>query len=260
MATFKNVEAALKYFNAKYGHDPRYYWNSLSRNEQSNIMKDVFGYNREKSFDELKKAINNKLFNKDGTKRDYNSIKKNNNYDTNLYYDRKANEKRKNFEEKEEIIQKDLHKTDKYLERLGDEYLVKGFIPRDGEEIPEELVEEVTRLLSRNMNKEIKRNSLQDAVEEIELSNPFENSPVKNYNNKEKINYWLFDLDYPKPKETNKNNNLALKWKYDKNFQKDDLFPYLDEFVNNHPDKYYLENSELPDVLEELINSLQTRY
>lgn len=257
MANFKSVEAALKYFSTKYGRDPRYYWNSLPQNVKSNIMKDSFGYKKEVSFDELKKAINNRLFKEDGSKKDFNTIKKYNNYDTKGYYERKAANNRKYFGEKEEKSIKDMHDKDKYLERLGDEVLIKGYIPRDGQEIPEELINEVASLLSRNMEK---KNSLQNVIEEIEIDNPFKDAPVKTYNNKEKTSYWLFNIDKPKEKELNKNNDLALKWKYDKNFQKENLFSYLDEFVNNHPDKYYLENSELPDVIEELINSLQTRY
>jgi len=257
MANFKSVEAALKYFNTKYGHDPRYYWNSLPQNVKSNLMKDSFGYKKEVSFDELKKALNKRLFKEDGSKKDFKMLKKYNNYDTNSYYDRKAANNRKYFGEKEEKSSKNMHDKNIVLEKLGDEELIKGYIPRDGGEIPEELINEVVSLLSRNMGK---KNSLQNAIEDVEIDNPFKDAPVKTYNDKEKTSYWLFDMDKPKEKELNKNNDLAMKWKYDKSFQKEDLFPYLDEFVNNHPNKYYLENSELPDVIEELINSLQTRY
>lgn len=257
MANFKSVEAALKYFNTKYGHDPRYYWNSLPQNVKSNLMKDSFGYKKEVSFDELKKAINNRLFKEDGTKKDFKMLKKYNNYETKDYYTRKAMNNRRYFGEKDEVAQKNMHEVNTELEKLGDEALIKGYIPRDGGEIPEELVNEVVSLLSRNMGK---KNSLQNAIEDVEIDNPFKDAPVKTYNDKEKISYWLFDVDKPKEKELNRNNDLAMKWKYDKNFQREDLIPYLDEFVNNHPDKYYLENSELPDVIEELINSLQTRY
>ena len=258
MANFKSVEAALKYFNTKYGNDPRYYWNSLPQNVKSNLMKDSFGYKKEVSFDELKKAINNRLFKEDGSKKDFNMIKKYNNYDTNSYYDRKAANNRKYFGEKEEKSSKNMHDKNIDLEKLGDEELIKGYIPRDGKEIPEELVNEVVSLLSRNMGK---KNSLQNAIEDVEIDNPFKDAPVKTYNDKEKTSYWLFDMD--KPKEEVKQDpfkNLSLRMKYNKNFDENELFSYIDDFVNNSEDKYYLENSELPDVMEYFRDFLRNNY
>ena len=258
MANFKSVEAALKYFNTKYGHDPRYYWNSLPQNVKSNLMKDSFGYKKEVSFDELKKALNKRLFKEDGTKKDFNMLKKYNNYETKDYYTRKAMNNRRYFGEKDEVAQKNMHEVNTDLEKLGDEELIKGYIPRDGGEIPEELVNEVVSLLSRNMGK---KNSLQNAIEDVEIDNPFKDAPVKTYNDKEKTSYWLFDMD--KPKEEIKQDplkNLSLRMKYNKNFDDEELFSYLDEFVNNSEDKYYLENSELPDVMEYFRDFLRNKY
>lgn len=257
MANFKSVEAALKYFNTKYGHDPRYYWNSLPQNVKSNLMKDSFGYKKEVSFDELKKTLNKRLFKEDGTKKSFKMLKKYNNYDTKNYYGRRAMNNRRYFGEKNEIAKKKMYEDNTELEKLGDEFLIKGYIPRDGKEVPEDLIDEVVKLLSQNMEK---KNSLQNVIEDVEIDNPFKNAPVKTYNNKEKNDYWLFEMDKPKTKEPSKVNGLALKWKYDKNFQREDLFPYLDDFVDNHPDKYILENSGVSDVIDELIKTLETRY
>lgn len=258
MANFKSVDAALKYFNTKYGHDPRYYWNSLPQNVKSNLMKDSFGYKKEVSFDELKKAINNRLFKKDGSKKDFNMIKKYNNYDTKDYYDRKAANNRRYFGEKNETAQKNMQEINTELEKLGDEALIKGYIPRDGGEIPEELVNEVTKLLSRNMEK---RNSLQNAIEEIEIENPFKDAPVKTYNKKEKDKYWLLEMDIPKEKiKYDPLEGLSLRIKYNKNFDLSELLPYIDDYVNNSPDKYYLENSELPDVLDQFRDYIRSKY
>lgn len=258
MANFRSVEAALKYFNTKYGHDPRYYWNSLPQNVKSNLMKDSFGYKKEVSFDELKKAINNRLFKEDGSKKDFNTIKKYNNYDTNNYYERKTANNRRYFGEKEEKSFKNMHDKNSELEKLGDEVLIKGYIPRDGEEIPDELITEVTSLLSRNMEK---KNSLQKAIEDVEINNPFKDAPVKTYNDKEKTSYWLFDMDKPKEKiKHDPYKSLALRMKYKKDFDDEELYAYIDDFVNNSEDKYYLENSGFHDVMEYFRDFLRNNY
>ena len=273
MANFKSVEAALKYFNTKYGHDPRYYWNSLSNNEKRNVTKASFGYKKEVSFDELKKAINDRLFNENGKIKHKNYIKKAYNKSPERY-DALQKAYKNNKKLDKEIKSKKLQTNSDEYELLGDKFLLENDFS-DADSDINFLNEDLLSSLSDKS-----KNSLLDVESsgKINKNNPLYESilnratkflPNKWKNNQieekdiSKIFAYKNNID---PTITKKLLESGVNPEYfatikvmdelDKNYTKDDLIPYLDDYVNNSPDKNYLENSTIEDVLDNFYDEL----